>query len=223
MPKINVYLPDDLAAAVKEAGIPVSSVCQRALSDALAAVDHRQLAGGATGASAAPELSIFTNRARHAVSFARNAQQDPTSVDLLDGIVDEGHNLALTVLQGLEVDTADVISELHAMAKKPRMAADSLNVVLQRASEQSQILGHNYVGCEHLLLAIAVGEPGEVSVDTLCALGVDAVTVRRGVVAALAGISYARENGMLMGLSAPIRSVLEEIRSRLVRLESRSS
>lgn len=35
MPKINVYLPDDLAAQVKEAGIPVSPVCQQALAEAV--------------------------------------------------------------------------------------------------------------------------------------------------------------------------------------------
>ena len=37
MPKINVYVPDALADAVREAGIPVSTVCQRALEDALRA------------------------------------------------------------------------------------------------------------------------------------------------------------------------------------------
>ena len=36
-PKINVYLPDELAAEVKAAGIPVSAVCQQALADAVAA------------------------------------------------------------------------------------------------------------------------------------------------------------------------------------------
>ena len=35
MPKINVYLPDDLANAVREAGIPVSPVCQKALAEAV--------------------------------------------------------------------------------------------------------------------------------------------------------------------------------------------
>ncbi|MGO9344685.1 MAG: ATP-dependent Clp protease ATP-binding subunit, partial [Acidimicrobiales bacterium] len=28
MPKVNVYLPDALASAVKDAGVPVSAVCQ---------------------------------------------------------------------------------------------------------------------------------------------------------------------------------------------------
>jgi post-segregation antitoxin (ccd killing protein) len=35
MPKINVYLPDALASAVKDAEVPVSAVCQAALSDAV--------------------------------------------------------------------------------------------------------------------------------------------------------------------------------------------
>ena len=35
MPKINVYLPDDLAAAVRDAHVPVSAVCQNALERAV--------------------------------------------------------------------------------------------------------------------------------------------------------------------------------------------
>ncbi len=38
VPKINVYLSDDLAAAVREAGISVSPVCQQALAEAVRAV-----------------------------------------------------------------------------------------------------------------------------------------------------------------------------------------
>ena len=37
MPKINVYLPDELADAVREAGLPVSPICQRALEQAVRA------------------------------------------------------------------------------------------------------------------------------------------------------------------------------------------
>ena len=35
MPKINVYLPDDLADAVRDTGVPVSAICQRALEQAV--------------------------------------------------------------------------------------------------------------------------------------------------------------------------------------------
>lgn len=37
MPKVSIYLPDDLYAEVREQGIPMSSVAQRALEDALRA------------------------------------------------------------------------------------------------------------------------------------------------------------------------------------------
>lgn len=36
MGKINVYLPEALEAEVKDAGLPVSSICQAALREALA-------------------------------------------------------------------------------------------------------------------------------------------------------------------------------------------
>ncbi len=36
MPKVNVYLPDALAAEVREAGISISPVCQRALEQEVA-------------------------------------------------------------------------------------------------------------------------------------------------------------------------------------------
>ena len=60
-PKINVYLPDDLAHEVKASGIPVSAICQQALADAVA-----QTQTGRPGPSgiAADELSrSFTKRA----------------------------------------------------------------------------------------------------------------------------------------------------------------
>ena len=53
MPKINVYLPDDLATAVREAGIPVSPVCQKALAEAVRLVGRagRQSSTSATRTS----------------------------------------------------------------------------------------------------------------------------------------------------------------------------
>ena len=41
----------------------------------------------------------------------------------------------------------------------------------------------------------------------------------QGVVTALSAYQYARESLTFSGLSAPIRAALEDIRSRLVRLE----
>ena len=39
MPRVNVYLPDDLAKRAKLAGVSVSAVTQDALRSALAAID----------------------------------------------------------------------------------------------------------------------------------------------------------------------------------------
>ena len=45
----------------------------------------------------------------------------------------------------------------------------------------------------------------------------------RSVATALSAYTYARETLTFSGLSAPIRAALEDIRSRLVRLESSRS
>jgi len=216
VPKINVYLPDELADAVRRAAIPVSSVCQRALADAVAAAD-----GPPVDDPDAPELSRLTNRARQIVNAARAAQAVPTSVDVANSIVAEGHNLALMVLRALDVEPDDFVVELRGLAGAPGAHADDLAEVLHRAAEQALGLAHDYVGSEHLLLGITAAPAGEVTADALRAVGVDAAAAGYTVTAMLAGMTYARDSGMTAGLTAPIRSALEEIRTRLARLESR--
>jgi post-segregation antitoxin (ccd killing protein) len=45
LPKVNVYLPDPLAAAARAAGLPISEVCQRALTAAVGSAAPRSAAG----------------------------------------------------------------------------------------------------------------------------------------------------------------------------------
>ena len=112
MPKINVYLPDDLAAAVREARVPVSSICQTALEravrdvNALRSADVPPATDYEPGRPAKP-FSRFTPRARHAVVLAQKAANaKPHSYigteHLLLGILDEGENMALRVLTSLD-------------------------------------------------------------------------------------------------------------------------
>ena len=211
MPKINVYLPDDLAAAVKAAGIPVSSVCQHALADAVAA------AGEPSATESNPDR--LTDRARTAIASARSAAGDgePTTVDLFDGLIAEGTNLAISVLTALDIEVADVADEVHAMAR--RHPAGPMEVVLSRAVHEAHGLGHNFVGCEHLLIALAAGPPDELVAATLTRMGADANALRGAVRAALAGWAHARDVLTLSGLSAPIRAALDDIRQRLSRIE----
>jgi Post-segregation antitoxin CcdA/Clp amino terminal domain, pathogenicity island component len=208
-PKINVYLPDDLAAEVKAAGIPVSAVCQQALADAVAASQGVDPLGG----------DPFTRRAAGVVSAARDAATgEATTVDLVASLVESG-GLALSVLEGADIDPEDLLDELRARQARDG-GAGSLDDVVERSIEQARGLGHSYVGTEHLLLGVTAGPPRELANRTLKDMGLRHEGALLGVAAALSAYTFARESLTFSGLSAPIRAALEDIRSRLARLES---
>ncbi|MFD2352774.1 Clp protease N-terminal domain-containing protein [Nonomuraea ferruginea] len=117
MPKINVYLPDDLAEAVKQAGVPVSSICQRALEQAVRRVTAiRETAlsdvdlDRPTGA-----LTLLTPRTRTVLKLAasragggRRRDRAPPGL----GMLAEGTNLALHVLRAMDIDPGQVTRDL---------------------------------------------------------------------------------------------------------------
>src|SRR3954468_11528938 len=119
MPKINVYLPDELAAAVKEAEIPVSAVCQAALERAVRDVTSARESDEPPDESRAwiGLFGRFTPRARQAVTLAEQAARDVPhnyvgTEHVLLGVIDEGSNLALKVLQSLDIEIEDLRGEL---------------------------------------------------------------------------------------------------------------
>jgi ATP-dependent Clp protease ATP-binding subunit ClpC len=219
-PKINVYLPDDLATEVKIAGIPVSAVCQQALADAVAASQGVDVPRSAQSSPAALEHS-FTKRAygvlADAEKAAESAGEKPTTVHLVTALGSSG-GLALSVLRAADIEPDDVDDELRARARRKGKPGD-LESVAERAVEQAAGLGHSYVGTEHLLLALTAGPPRELANATLRDMGLTHERALQGVVTALSAYQYARESLTFSGLSAPIRAALEDIRSRLVRLE----
>jgi ATP-dependent Clp protease ATP-binding subunit ClpC len=220
-PKINVYLPDDLAEQVRSAGIPVSAVCQQALADAVAASGAEARSG-----SAADDLSrSFTKRAygvlADAEKLARASGHEATTVDLVTALVESG-GLAVVVLEAADLEPQDLLDELRARAARGEVAGP-LTEVTDRAVEQARGCGHSYVGTEHLLLGLTAGPTREVARVTLKDLGLTHESAMRGVATALSAYTYARETLTFSGLSSPIRAALEEIRSRLARLESRAA
>ena len=84
----------------------------------------------------------------------------------------------------------------------------------------SRGLGHSYVGTEHLLLALTAGPTRELARRTLVDMGLKHEQALRRVATALSAYRYARESITFAGISAPIRSALEDIRSRLARVEA---
>src|SRR3954466_7314602 len=119
MPKINVYLPDELADAVRESGVPVSAICQRALETSVKRVTAIREAtiGDLDGADPTAKLPHFTERARRSVKLAiERARADGAAQvgteHLLEGIIQEGNNMALRVLTASEIDPRRLLREL---------------------------------------------------------------------------------------------------------------
>jgi ATP-dependent Clp protease ATP-binding subunit ClpC len=221
-PKINVYLPDDLAAEVKASGIPVSAVCQQALADAVARSQTRLSVP--TGVGSGDDLSrAFTKRAYGVLADAEKAAarggESATTVHLMAALV-ESNGLAVTVLSAADIDPEDVVAELRGRAKDVGRA-EALDKVAERAVEQARGLGHSYVGTEHLLLAVTAGSRSELGATTLRDMGMTHERALQGVVTALSAYEYARDTLTFSGISAPIRAALEDIRARLARLEQR--
>jgi ATP-dependent Clp protease ATP-binding subunit ClpC len=228
MPKINVYLPDELAAAVKDAKLPVSAICQSALEQAvrtMTAVNSATEEGGRPGM-----LQRFTPRARSVVERARTIATEHQhnyvgTEHVLLGMLDEGGNLAVKVLQSLDIELDDLRTELEGSmgpaSKKqkdhPRftpLAKSSLALATQEAMR----FGHNYIGCEHLLLGILAEEEGLGS-QVLRRMGVELRTTRRAVTSALSGFVHAKQE--IAGTGSAPTTQLADIVKRLEAIEKK--
>ncbi|HEX8803626.1 MAG TPA: Clp protease N-terminal domain-containing protein [Acidimicrobiales bacterium] len=234
MPKINVYLPDELAAAVREAEVPVSAVCQSALEGAVRSLREVRQAVQERDAVAAGPLTRFTPRARQAVTEAQAAARHHghTGVGtehLVLGILAEGGNLALKVLVSMDVEPEDLRRELTASLPPAQAGAGDdvpftplAKAALEAATKESLGLGHNYIGCEHLLLGVLALDEG-LGGEVLRRMGVDARSTRRAVVAALLGYTHGGSRPPVAPPAAPAvpSATLEEILRRLEAIEQR--
>jgi len=234
MPKLNVYVPDDLAESVKETGLPVSAICQRALEQSVKRVGaiRSTTIGDLDEADPTAGLTQFTPRAKQAVRLAvarareRGAAEIGTR-DLLHGMLTEGANLALRMLRSLDVEPSIVLREVERVpaegdtgegARLSRTAANAMELTVVEAI----LAGHNYVGCEHLLLGL-VAEPDGAGGEVLRGLGVETRRTRQTVAAALSGAVHLRTNQDPGGqLAAVLEKALEPVLHRLDRLERRA-
>lgn len=228
MPKINVYLPDDLAESVKEIGLPVSAICQRALEQSVKRVSAIRAVGNLSGPDPTAGLTSVTQRAREVLTLAiASAKDRGTQVgtrDLLQGMLTEGTNLAVKLLRSLDIDPAIVSRELQALpAEAEQEDTDRFGTTAANALELSVVealaLGHNYVGCEHLLLGL-MAEPDGAGGRVLRSLGAELKQVRHAVSAALAG--YVQLQANTGGVAAAVTQALEPVLRRLDRLEERA-
>jgi ATP-dependent Clp protease ATP-binding subunit ClpA len=233
MPKINVYLPEELAAAVRDAQLPVSAICQTALERAVRDVTSARGADQ-TPAEDGPRIGLFgrfTPRARQVLTLAEGAAREIPhnyvgTEHVLLGILDEGGNLALQVLTSLDIEVADLRAELTASMgpASPGDIADHIPFTrlakraLESTTKEALTLGHNYIGTEHLLLGLLATEEGLAS-QVLRRMGLELRTTRRAVVTALTGFVHGHQTQ-----PAPREdsgATLEEILRRLDAIEQR--
>ncbi len=146
------------------------------------------------------DLSRFTSRARNAVAAAHDAARSAgndavTPVHLVLGILTEPRSLAADAIttQGLTLKKVDAAARaaLPAAVDDPPEVADydaESKRVLTLTVRTALRLGHNYVGTEHLLLALLEAEAGS---GPLSALGLTAQATEEAVRRRLAEITAA--------------------------------
>jgi ATP-dependent Clp protease ATP-binding subunit ClpC len=234
MPKINVYLPDDLADAVRDSGVPVSAICQRALEQAVRRVTaiREAVLGDLDPETLATRMPSLTARLVAVLTLATDRAKATggaavTTGDLVAGLLAEGGNLALQILTAMDVPPGSLTAP---SAAEPRPDGDGLRfstpaaIALELAVGEAVGFGHNYVGCEHLLIGLAA-EPAGAAGDLLRSRGADARSTRQAVAAALAGYVHLRVNAATSpaatGLLTAVRAEIAPLVERIERLEAR--
>jgi hypothetical protein len=154
--KVNVYLPDDLERAVRDAGVPVSAVCQAALRSAVEGMARVRTGG-------APPL---TPRLVEVLQTA-----PATALELLGAILLHGENLGARVVADLGVELPPPRRARKGATRPKAAAAGEVREALVAAYRVALELQHGYVGTEHVVIALA--KEGSPVVDLFAALGID--------------------------------------------------
>ena len=142
----------------------------------------------------------FTPRARNAVVVAQNAAHDAANSEitpdhLLLGVLSDPAALATVLLQRQDVDTEALRASVDPSKQAPSPDAEPPELIpfsgparkaLELTVREALRLGHNYVGTEHLLLALLELEDGA---GPLHRGGVGKARVEADLIAALESLS----------------------------------
>ena len=150
----------------------------------------------------------FTERAQQVLVLAQEEAKRLNhsfigTEHLLLGLVREGSGIAARALQSMGVDLNRVRQEVEQITPKGEKAATQQGIsytprakrVVELAIEESQNLGHNYVGTEHIMLGL-IREGEGVAAQVLTNMGSDLKRARKEVIQLLGGEEgTARSNG----------------------------
>ncbi|MEV4523038.1 Clp protease N-terminal domain-containing protein [Micromonospora tulbaghiae] len=231
MPKVNVYLPDALADRVRDARLPVSRICQTALTQAL---------DGAAGAAhetpatrALPAGLTLTPPANHHVAailhqaYALASASGAVTVEpihLLRAFLDEGESLVLNTVELLGFPAATIraaLGDSPAAATTPTepAASPATRAVLTAAAGQATAHASAVTTGSHLLLGL-LRDDGEAG-DVLRRTGVAAVVTPAVLSALYHGVAFGRMLPERDADTAVLRVMLHDVLDRLDRLQKR--
>ncbi len=149
----------------------------------------------------------FTERAQQVLVLAQEEAKRLNhnfigTEHLLLGLVREGSGIAARALQNMGVDLNRVRHEVEQITPKGEKAAFPHGIsytprakrVVELSIEESQNLGHNYVGTEHILLGL-LREGEGVAAQVLSNMGMDLKRARKEVIQLLGGEGGAARPG----------------------------
>jgi ATP-dependent Clp protease ATP-binding subunit ClpA len=182
----------------------------------------------------------FTDRARRVIVLAqeeaRALRHDYIGTEhILLGLIHEGEGVAAKALEALGIGLQAVrqqVEELIGQGEEQRSGhipfTPRAKKVLELSLRESQQLGHNYIGTEHILLGL-IREGDGVAAQVLVRLGADLNRVRQQVIEVLAD-HQARQPasqqpapvGLRVGrMPAGLQARVSALESRLSALEQR--
>ena len=134
-------------------------------------------------------MERFTQRARHVLALAHAEAERLRHITintehLLVGLIEEEGGTAGTALRDLGLETErvrEMVERLSPMGLTETITIElskGAQQVLEFAIEEARLLGHQFIGTEHLLLALTRSDEGQ-AVEVLKKLGVTPEQVRR--------------------------------------------
>jgi ATP-dependent Clp protease ATP-binding subunit ClpA len=179
----------------------------------------------------------FTDRARRVVVLA---QEEARRLDhnyvgtehILLGLIREGEGVAAKALESLGISLDAVRQQVEQIIGRGQQAPSGhipftprAKKVLELSLREALLLGHNYIGTEHILLGL-IREGNGVAPQVLVKLGADLNRVRQQVIQLLQGRSAeepvsARSAAQELRLLPAVKSRLEAAEQRLTAIELR--
>jgi ATP-dependent Clp protease ATP-binding subunit ClpC len=160
----------------------------------------------------------FTDRARRATVLAKGQAHTLShnwigDQHLLLGLLEEGEGVAGLVLDGYGLTVEDLRTECGPPDTDKRVAGQvfpfncDAKKTIEVSNREALLLGHNYIGTEHLLLAL-VRNASETTTNCFASRGISLADVRLKVIQRLSGYEPKP-----VAASAPLNAVHESVRA----------